>query len=199
MSQSTKSSKWSLNHVLHCCLKKGPYSLLVMFFGHYTWRDFLWFRQWMIIYHCLFLSFPCTSPFVSQGVIQDVKLIFAPNGYITQCPNLNRSKYHDGHTLFLTCSKRIEGVRSITVIIKLGWNELYISWWWPLLADREEILPPSLVFFSPSTPVIVILLWFRCSAASSLPALFLHLFTVKQIKIQGHCCVTASATDQYGM
>lgn len=28
-----------------------------------------------------------------QGIIQDVKLIFAPNGYITQCPNLNRSKY----------------------------------------------------------------------------------------------------------
>uniref|UniRef100_A0A3B3WE99 Laminin G domain-containing protein n=1 Tax=Poecilia mexicana TaxID=48701 RepID=A0A3B3WE99_9TELE len=26
-----------------------------------------------------------------KGVIQDVKLIFAPNGYITQCPNLNRT------------------------------------------------------------------------------------------------------------
>uniref|UniRef100_A0A8C7M6I4 Neural EGFL like 1 n=1 Tax=Oncorhynchus kisutch TaxID=8019 RepID=A0A8C7M6I4_ONCKI len=26
-----------------------------------------------------------------KGTIQDVKLIFAPNGYITQCPNLNRS------------------------------------------------------------------------------------------------------------
>ncbi|MEQ2187995.1 Protein kinase C-binding protein nell1 [Goodea atripinnis] len=26
-----------------------------------------------------------------QGIIQDVKLIFAPNGYITQCPNLNRT------------------------------------------------------------------------------------------------------------
>lgn len=34
-------------------------------------------------------------PLCSQGVIQDVKLIFTPNGYITQCPNLNRSKYHD--------------------------------------------------------------------------------------------------------
>ncbi|KAI9519388.1 hypothetical protein NQZ68_028745 [Dissostichus eleginoides] len=30
-------------------------------------------------------------PLCSQGVIQDVKLIFAPNGYITQCPNLNRT------------------------------------------------------------------------------------------------------------
>uniref|UniRef100_A0A8C6L3B6 Neural EGFL like 1 n=1 Tax=Nothobranchius furzeri TaxID=105023 RepID=A0A8C6L3B6_NOTFU len=26
-----------------------------------------------------------------KGIIQDVKLIFAPNGYITQCPNLNRT------------------------------------------------------------------------------------------------------------
>ncbi|CAL8404828.1 unnamed protein product [Boreogadus saida] len=26
-----------------------------------------------------------------KGVIQDVKLIFAPNGYISQCPNLNRT------------------------------------------------------------------------------------------------------------
>uniref|UniRef100_A0A673XGP4 Neural EGFL like 1 n=1 Tax=Salmo trutta TaxID=8032 RepID=A0A673XGP4_SALTR len=26
-----------------------------------------------------------------KGTIQDVKLIFAPNGYITQCPNLNRT------------------------------------------------------------------------------------------------------------
>ncbi|KAG9463337.1 hypothetical protein GDO78_021945, partial [Eleutherodactylus coqui] len=26
-----------------------------------------------------------------QGVIQDVKLIFMPSGYITQCPNLNRT------------------------------------------------------------------------------------------------------------
>ncbi|KAM4617488.1 protein kinase C-binding protein NELL1 isoform 3-T3 [Discoglossus pictus] len=26
-----------------------------------------------------------------KGVIQDVKIIFAPNGYITQCPNLNRT------------------------------------------------------------------------------------------------------------
>ncbi|CAB1438300.1 unnamed protein product, partial [Pleuronectes platessa] len=26
------------------------------------------------------------------GVIQDVKLIFAPNGFITQCPNLNRNR-----------------------------------------------------------------------------------------------------------
>ncbi|RXM31741.1 Protein kinase C-binding protein NELL1, partial [Acipenser ruthenus] len=29
-----------------------------------------------------------------KGIIQDVKMIFAPNGYITQCPNLNRSKYN---------------------------------------------------------------------------------------------------------
>uniref|UniRef100_A0A8C2W9W8 Neural EGFL like 1 n=1 Tax=Cyclopterus lumpus TaxID=8103 RepID=A0A8C2W9W8_CYCLU len=34
-------------------------------------------------------SFPL--PLCFQGVIQDVKLIFAPNGYITQCPNLNRT------------------------------------------------------------------------------------------------------------
>ncbi|RMB98155.1 hypothetical protein DUI87_25635 [Hirundo rustica rustica] len=27
-----------------------------------------------------------------KGVIQDVKVIFIPNGYITQCPNLNRTK-----------------------------------------------------------------------------------------------------------
>ncbi|KAJ3592932.1 hypothetical protein NHX12_005270, partial [Muraenolepis orangiensis] len=26
-----------------------------------------------------------------KGIIQDVKLIFAPNGYISQCPNLNRT------------------------------------------------------------------------------------------------------------
>ncbi|MGH0139755.1 UNVERIFIED_CONTAM: hypothetical protein FKN15_069983 [Acipenser sinensis] len=26
-----------------------------------------------------------------KGIIQDVKMIFAPNGYITQCPNLNRT------------------------------------------------------------------------------------------------------------
>lgn len=44
------------------------------------------------VFHCLILSF---LPLCCQGVIQDVKLIFAPNGYITQCPNLNRSKYHD--------------------------------------------------------------------------------------------------------
>lgn len=74
-----------------------------------------------------FCPFAATPPFVSQGVIQDVKLIFAPNGYITQCPNLNRSKYHDGHTLFLTCPERIERVWSITVIVKLGENELCIS------------------------------------------------------------------------
>ncbi|KAJ7407429.1 hypothetical protein BTVI_63184 [Pitangus sulphuratus] len=29
---------------------------------------------------------------VYRGVIQDVKVIFIPNGYITQCPNLNRTK-----------------------------------------------------------------------------------------------------------
>lgn len=42
-----------------------------------------------------FCLFPAPSPLCYQGIIQDVKLIFAPNGYITQCPNLNRSKYHD--------------------------------------------------------------------------------------------------------
>ncbi|OXB59591.1 hypothetical protein ASZ78_010105 [Callipepla squamata] len=26
-----------------------------------------------------------------KGVIQDVKVVFIPNGYITQCPNLNRT------------------------------------------------------------------------------------------------------------
>ncbi|KAH0620833.1 hypothetical protein JD844_021643, partial [Phrynosoma platyrhinos] len=25
------------------------------------------------------------------GILQDVKIIFMPNGYITQCPNLNRT------------------------------------------------------------------------------------------------------------
>lgn len=53
---------------------------------------------------CLSSSNDSLLPFLSfQGVIQDVKLIFAPNGYITQCPNLNRSKW----------SKRAPGVRPI--------------------------------------------------------------------------------------
>lgn len=53
---------------------------------------------------CLSSSNDSLLPSLSfQGVIQDVKLIFAPNGYITQCPNLNRSKW----------SKRAPGVRPI--------------------------------------------------------------------------------------
>lgn len=41
------------------------------------------------VIHCYF-SLPC------QGIIQDGKIIFMPNGFITQCPNLNRSKWHLG-------------------------------------------------------------------------------------------------------
>lgn len=40
---------------------------------------------------CLSSVLPVFSSF-TKGVIQDVKIIFIPNGYITQCPNLNRSK-----------------------------------------------------------------------------------------------------------
>lgn len=40
---------------------------------------------------CLCSVLPVISSF-TKGVIQDVKVVFIPNGYIMQCPNLNRSK-----------------------------------------------------------------------------------------------------------
>lgn len=46
----------------------------------------------------------CSLSLLCQGIIQDGKIIFMPNGFITQCPNLNRSKWHGGMSEFnITC------------------------------------------------------------------------------------------------
>ncbi|KAJ8251911.1 hypothetical protein COCON_G00212230 [Conger conger] len=62
-----------------------------------------------------------------KGTIQDVKLIFAPNGYITQCPNLNRT--------CPTCSDFLSLVQGIMdlqellakMTIKLNYAEMRLS------------------------------------------------------------------------
>lgn len=107
------------------------------------------------LYDCICLYF--------QGVIQDVKLIFAPNGYITQCPNLNRSKY-------------------LNSIVK---NKEGCEKWSFVCVVFTTILQTGITcfFFSPAVWFFIWLLVFF------LP-LFLNLFPVKQIKIQGHCFVT---------
>lgn len=42
----------------------------------------------------------CSLSLLCQGIIQDGKIIFMPNGFITQCPNLNRSKWRLGISEF---------------------------------------------------------------------------------------------------
>lgn len=61
-----------------------------------------------------------------------------------------------------------------------------------LITDKASLRS---FFFLYSSNLHFAVIQTQCSLLS-LPALFLHLFNVKQIKIQGHCCATVSVTNQ---
>ena len=143
--------------------------------------ELLMISQHGSIHVCIIVSVfsPCTHPpplslsLCWQGVIQDVKLIFAPNGYITQCPNLNRSKCNDDRaTRVFWTQLRYKGIKGggapsplQCTIMKLDCNEWCVIRRWP---HRQSL------FLQPSS------LWSNSdSSRPSAAVLLLRLFSCR--------------------